>query len=147
MSSEQTTGTGTFGRRILIVHGLVACAALLACGDDSVSAVPTPREGGPGDPLSDGGLAEDGGNDGSVAQDVVWAVLPAPVLVAGNGSTYSLEASLPAGVVRGGVFAVDPSGTPLPAGMSLSPAGVLGVGTAAVGTTEGVIFSYTEPAA
>jgi len=48
-------------------------------------------------------------------------------------------------VKAGGSFAVDGSGAGLPSGMTLSTAGVLSVGTAVVGDTNNVIFSYTEP--
>ncbi|MCX8005115.1 MAG: hypothetical protein N2688_09185, partial [Burkholderiaceae bacterium] len=60
-------------------------------------------------------------------------------------TTYDLSATLPAGVVRGGTFGVDPSGARLPDGMTLSPAGILSLGSATVGQTTGVIFTYTEP--
>jgi hypothetical protein len=74
-----------------------------------------------------------------------WAVLPAPTFVKGTSEKYDLTATLPPGAPTGGTFAVDPSGAALPAGMSLSAAGVLSVGGAAVGSTKGVVFSYTAP--
>ncbi|MGE0763324.1 MAG: hypothetical protein AB7N80_08600 [Bdellovibrionales bacterium] len=72
-------------------------------------------------------------------------VVPTISLAAGSGSTFNLVDTLPANVVRNGVFSVDPTGAALPAGMTLAANGVLSVGTAAVGDTNGVIFSYTEP--
>jgi hypothetical protein len=78
-------------------------------------------------------------------------VLPDPWLVpsisftVGSSDSFNLATTLPAGTKPGGVFAVDPSGAALPSGMTLSPAGVLSVGSAAVGSVSGVIFSYTEP--
>ncbi|MCC7382051.1 MAG: hypothetical protein IT384_09485 [Deltaproteobacteria bacterium] len=74
-----------------------------------------------------------------------WTVIPAPQFVEASGGVYNLSDTLPPGVRRGGTFAVDPSGTPLPPGMSLSSDGILSVGTAVAGETVGVVFSYTEP--
>ena len=59
---------------------------------------------------------------------------------------FDLNSTLPAGVRKGGTFAVSPSGTPLPAGMALMPTGLLSVGNAVAGRADGVIFTYAEPA-
>lgn len=75
-----------------------------------------------------------------------WEISALPALVRGGQVRIDLAATLPNGVTPGGVFALDPSGSALPAGLLLSPEGVLTVGTAAVGSTQGVKFSYTEPA-
>ncbi|MCC7405718.1 MAG: hypothetical protein IT288_15065 [Bdellovibrionales bacterium] len=81
---------------------------------------------------------------------VNWTV-PTITFVEGSGSTYDLKTTLPKDgsgnllVKAGGSFAVDGSGAGLPSGMTLSTAGVLSVGTAVVGDTNNVIFSYTEP--
>jgi hypothetical protein len=75
----------------------------------------------------------------------VWNVNPWPYFVAGTVTTYDLAATLPPGVVRGGTFGVDPSGTSLPDGITLTSAGILSLGNAKVGQTSGVIFTYTEP--
>ncbi|HUL68225.1 MAG TPA: hypothetical protein VLW55_26755 [Burkholderiaceae bacterium] len=59
---------------------------------------------------------------------------------------WDLSASLPPGVKRGGRFYVDPSGASLPPGVRLSPQGILSVtDEARAGSTEGVVFGYTEP--
>jgi hypothetical protein len=59
---------------------------------------------------------------------------------------WDLTASLPPGVKRGGRFFVDSSGAPLPPGVTLSPRGILSLtNVAREGTTEGVVFGYTEP--
>lgn len=94
-----------------------------------------------------GGSAAAGGADGgaasgdtSAASDV-WTVPPI-ALVVGSGATFDLATTLPAAVPRGGVFDVAPSGAPLPNGMTLSKAGVLAVGTAAIGDVTGVVFTY-----
>jgi chitodextrinase len=74
-----------------------------------------------------------------------WNIDPAPVLVAGSASTYDLAPTLPQGVVRGGVFSIDPSGAPLPSGVTLTSAGVLSATATASGSFSGVVFSYREP--
>lgn len=77
------------------------------------------------------------------AQD--WSVSPTPYFLAGTGGTFDLNSTLPAGVRKGGIFAIDPKGAPLPAGMVLSASGILSVGSAAAGRADGVIFTYAEP--
>ncbi|MGE0762658.1 MAG: hypothetical protein AB7N80_05220 [Bdellovibrionales bacterium] len=62
--------------------------------------------------------------------------------VEGSGSSYDLNSTLPAGTPSSGTFSVDPSGTQLPQGMTLSAAGILAVGNAAIGDTAGVVFVY-----
>jgi hypothetical protein len=74
-----------------------------------------------------------------------WTVV-LPVFLAGTSSSFDLAGTLPSGVARGGVFGVSSSGAPLPAGMTLSPSGVISVGNAGAGQVTGVIFTYTEPA-
>ena len=68
-----------------------------------------------------------------------------PVLISGSGATFDLTTTLPTSVKRGGVFGIDSSGQRLPAGMSLSARGLLAVGTAAIGSVAGVIFTYDAP--
>lgn len=63
----------------------------------------------------------------------------------GSGAVHDLTASLPSSIKMGGVFGISSSGTPLPAGMTLSPPGILAVGTATVGDVTGVVFTYSEP--
>jgi hypothetical protein len=65
-----------------------------------------------------------------------------PALLVGSGATFNLASTLPAGVSRGGRFGLDPSGAALPTGMSLTNAGILSVGTASIGTVNGVVFTY-----
>lgn len=75
-----------------------------------------------------------------------WTV-PTITLTEMSGGTFNLATTLPTtGVKPNGTFSVDPSGAQLPSGMSLSSNGVLSVGNAVVGDTNGVIFVYTEPA-
>jgi hypothetical protein len=64
---------------------------------------------------------------------------------AGNNFVLDLSITLPASVARGGIFGIDPSGAALPAGMSLSSAGLLAVGGSTVVNVSGVIFRYTPP--
>ena len=75
--------------------------------------------------------------------EVAWS--PGTIeLVIGERTSVDLAATLPSGVVRGGVFSVAPDGTALPAGMSLEASGTLLLGTATVGITDGVVFVYDE---
>jgi hypothetical protein len=63
----------------------------------------------------------------------------------GSGATINLASTLPTGVVKGGTFGISSSGASLPTGMTLSPAGILAVGSATTGAVVGVIFTYAEP--
>jgi hypothetical protein len=65
------------------------------------------------------------------------------VLIVGGGASFNLAITLPVGVNPGGTFGVDANGPSLPPGMTLSSAGILSVGTAAVGTVTGISFTYT----
>ncbi len=68
-----------------------------------------------------------------------------PALIVGTSASFDLNTTLPSGIKRGGMFGIDPSGPRLPAGMSLTAAGILAVGSAAIGTVAGVIFTYDVP--
>ena len=73
-------------------------------------------------------------------------VVPSLQLTSGVTVRIELASTLPPGVRGGGVFGVDPSGAPLPAGVTLSAEGALVVDAAAAsGTTVGIVFNYTEP--
>ena len=63
-------------------------------------------------------------------------------MVVGSGTSFDLGSTLPVGAKRGGSFGIDPAGARLPVGMSLSPAGILSVGGASIGSVTGVIFTY-----
>ena len=76
----------------------------------------------------------------------VWEVAPNHSLALPPGATFDLAATLPRTVSGGGVFEVDPSGAPLPAGITLLPTGLLAISSAATGSTVGVVFRYTPPA-
>ena len=66
--------------------------------------------------------------------------------MAGALATIDLNNTLPAGVVRGGVFSVDGSGARLPTGAALATNGLLTVAASAVvGVTSGVVFAYAAP--
>lgn len=71
-------------------------------------------------------------------------IVELPIFVEGSGDTFDLATMLPANVKRGGTFSVSPNGLRLPAGMTLSAAGILAVGNARSETVEGVIFMYEE---
>ena len=62
----------------------------------------------------------------------------------GSGQTFDLSQTLPSCLSNNGAFSVDPTGTALPAGMSLNAKGILSVGSAAVADTTGVVFACTE---
>ncbi|MGE0790391.1 MAG: hypothetical protein AB7S26_32240 [Sandaracinaceae bacterium] len=88
----------------------------------------------------------DAGTVDARATDAGTAWSPGTIqLVIGERTSVDLAATLPAGVTLGGTFAVAPEGTALPTGMTLGPDGVLRLGTATVGITDGVLFDYVEP--
>jgi hypothetical protein len=67
-------------------------------------------------------------------------------LQVGSATIFDMTMTLPAALVRGGTFDIDPSGSALPSGVTLTPAGLLSVSAAgAGGLTAGVVFAYTEP--
>lgn len=75
-----------------------------------------------------------------------WNLGPALYLVANGQVSLDLATSLPSGYAKGGVFGVDASGTPLPAGLRLTPAGLLSADPgASLGSLAGLVFSYQEP--
>ena len=83
-----------------------------------------------------------GGSSGnSPSAPAVWNVPPID-LGQGATSTFDLASTLPPQIARGGVFAVDPSGSTLPAGVFLSSAGVLSASSQMTESVSGVIFSY-----
>lgn len=121
-------------RRNVLGFGLASGALLLlGCDvsdqDASATAAPSPAAPPPSAPPS--------------AASSAWVVNP-PTFAVGSNGTFNLATTLPAGVARGGVFGVSASGAPLPTGMTLTPAGVLSVGTAKVGSVTGVVFTYSS---
>jgi len=68
-----------------------------------------------------------------------------PALGAGTAESFDMSQTLPSDAVRGGSFAVASNGASLPTGMTLSSAGILAVGSASIGTVDGVIFTYEAP--
>ncbi|HET9024294.1 MAG TPA: hypothetical protein VFN64_06945 [Burkholderiaceae bacterium] len=75
-----------------------------------------------------------------------WDVVPNRALSLSAGASFDLAATLPANIAPGGRFDVDPSGAPLPPGITLMPSGLLTVSGSATGGTAGVVFRYTPPA-
>jgi hypothetical protein len=108
-------------RRDTLMVGMAACAVLLSGCGGGASEQPPPT-----------------------SASNVWAI-SSLLFTVGGGATVDLSSTLPLDVKRGGTFMVDPSGSPLPSGMTLSPAGILAVGTAAAGVVNGVVFGYDEP--
>ena len=90
-----------------------------------------------------------GGSGGSTDQNLpefeVWTINPVYLTAGVATSTFDLVPSLPRNVVRGGTFGVSPNGAALPAGTTLSPAGILAAVNAAAATVDGLVFTYTEP--
>ena len=84
-----------------------------------------------------------GGSSGNspAVPPAVWNV-PAIDLGQGAASTFNLASTLPPDIARGGVFAVDASGSTLPAGVSLSSTGILSASSQMTESVSGVIFSY-----
>lgn len=111
------------GRRTVLSFG-VGAGALILLGCD-VSEQAPPAESPP-------------------AASTAWVVNP-PSLAVGSGATFNLATTLPAGVARGGAFGVSTAGANLPTGMTLTPAGILSVGAAIVGSVSGVVFTYATP--
>jgi hypothetical protein len=75
-----------------------------------------------------------------------WSMQQVWAFVAGSAASVNLSDTLPAGLKRGGSFAVHPSGAPPAADMALTAAGVLSVSAGTlVGATSGVVFEYREP--
>ncbi|MGZ8274565.1 MAG: hypothetical protein ACXWUM_11685 [Burkholderiaceae bacterium] len=82
----------------------------------------------------------------STPKVATWDVAPTRAIAIPPGATFDIAATLPPTITPGGVFDVDPSGAPLPAGITLDRTGVLTVSSSAVGGTAGVVFRYTPPA-
>ena len=107
--------------------------ALSGCGGTTESVADT-ADGAPGAAGSTFGAPK------------AWDVVPTHALTLSPGATFNLATTLPPNVAVGGVFQVDSSGAPLPAGITLAPAGVLTVSSSATGTVAGVVFRYIPPA-
>lgn len=142
-----------FSRRRMLFFGLAGGASFISgCAwDDSSDPVPAAADPSPGPTPSPApeqppapSPAPPSPNPPPAAQ--AWSVSPTPYFLADTGTTFDLSTTLPATVRRGGTFGVSPSGNPLPAGMSLSATGLLSVGSAKAGRTDGVIFTYEQPA-
>lgn len=84
--------------------------------------------------------------NGAAGKPAAWDVAPNHALTLPPGATFDLAATLPKTVSGGGVFEVDPSGAPLPSGITLLPTGLLSISSSATGGTAGVVFRYTPPA-
>jgi hypothetical protein len=145
-------------RRAFVRDGALASLSLAALGgcEGRVAGIgPDDRVGEDGGSPGDGGLdsgardvdAGESTRDGGASSDggaIEW-VVTLPVFTAGGSTAFDLATTLPAGVVRGGVYTIDPTGAALPDGMELSREGVLSVGRASAATMEGVVFAYEEP--
>jgi hypothetical protein len=100
--------------------------------------------------LSSAGVAGAVGSGTLAASGGAWAPASISLLVGAAGlpaGQFNVQGTGPSGYVSGGISGIDPAGTQLPAGMTITEAGVLDVGTAPEATTTGVVFSYAEPGA
>jgi hypothetical protein len=121
-------------RRRVLKQGLaLAASALAGCGGGSAEEV-----------APDSGTPRATGSSPSSAPTAAWMPF-VPVLIVGSGATFDLKSTLPAEVQRGGVFGIDAQGSRLPTGMNLTTAGILSVGSAALSSVAGVIFTYDAP--
>lgn len=133
----------SFRRREALKYSLFSCAALLSgcyLGDDgseSTSTEPSAAPPSPAPPPSPSPPFAGASN--------VWNINPWLMFPAGTNFLLDLSITLPSGVTRGGLFAIEATGASLPSGMTLSSAGLLAVGGAAVVNVSGVIFNYTPP--
>lgn len=62
-----------------------------------------------------------------------------------KNTSIDLAKTLPRSVSKGGIFTVDPNGSPLPSGLSLSKEGILSVQFDKNIQVSGVVFAYEEP--
>ena len=143
-----------FSRRRALLFGLVSCSSVVSgCfWDGSTSEAPAlPPSAAPGPPAPTPTPtptptpSPTPPSPAPAPPPVGWSVSPTPYFLSGTGAVFDLSTTLPAGVKRGGLFGISPSGAALPAGMSLSPTGMLSVGNAAAGRADGVVFTYAEP--
>jgi hypothetical protein len=139
-SGNNNRMTYELDRRRLLRRGLaVAATALAGCRWESETASPL------GAPPSEETAAAPTPSPPPASPAVQsWDPIVPPLLV-GSHLTFDLSRTLPASIARGGRFSVDTAGAPLPRGMSLSTAGLLAVGTAAIGSVVGVVFAYEAP--
>lgn len=133
-------------RRLLQSSVGVAITALAGCGGGSdaslpVGVAPSPPAPGPTPPPAPPPAPSPAPPPPGPAAWVPYV----PALVVGSGATFDLSSTLPPSVNRGGIFGIDMGGSRLPTGMTLSTRGILSVGTAAIGTITGVIFTYDAP--
>jgi hypothetical protein len=128
---QERNRINTARRRLSTGLCLGLLTAVAGCGGSAEA--PTAAAGGPAS------------SNPKVAQ-TTWEVAPSRALAVAPGSSFDLADTLPAKVARGGFFEVDPSGAPLPAGVTLDRAGVLSASDSATGGTAGVVFRYTPPA-
>ena len=140
--------SGLIGRRRALAFGLYGCAVLLsACGgsNEDTAQPASADEPTPAPAPSPAPTPAPTPAPSPAPAPAQWNVGPL-FFAAGTATKLELSTTLPSGVRKGGTFGVSPSGMPLPAGMTLSSAGLLSLGTALVGTTTGVVFTYSEPA-
>lgn len=127
-------------RRRLLQGGIAAVLGTLAGCDDGGDAS-SPIGMAPPEPPAPAPAPPSPSPTPPPATPAAWNPAVPPLLV-GTNSTFDLSSTLPNGIARGGKFGIDSAGAGLPAGMTFSAAGLLAVGSAAIGTVNGVIFTY-----
>ncbi len=119
-----------------------ACAGAMGAGH------PDGGEAGTGSGRDAGADAVvDVGADVVVDAALVWNV-PTILFVAGNGGTFDLRTTLPAGIATGGAFDVEATAggvalPALPAGVTLDASGVLTNAATVAASVMGIVFGYT----
>lgn len=81
------------------------------------------------------------------ALSAVWDPSPWMWFIAGQSRTIDLADTLPAEVLRGGLFGLASGGAPLPPRFVLSPAGLLTATDPAESRTANIVFTYKAPSA
>lgn len=126
-------------RRNFVTLGVYS-SALLASGCGGGSEAAAPMLSTASSDASPGTSPPGSSPSPSSSREPEWTPYIPPLI---NNSTFDLSTTLPFGVAKGGTYAVSSAGKPLPAGIALTAAGSLSIsGSAAFGTTDGVIFAY-----
>jgi hypothetical protein len=141
------SGPPSIGRRKALTFSLFGCVSLLAaCGGGSRDGTTDATAGGPSPAPSPAPVPAPIPSPAPAPAPAAEAWNVGPLYVSTGSGSVNLANTLPSSVKRGGTFGISPTGAMLPAGMSLSPAGILSSGSATVSAVVGVVFTYDEPA-
>jgi hypothetical protein len=129
-------GTSTNRRKALKLGLLVYAFSLFRWRIDKQDE--TARDGRPDSPKPANGSAS--------PLQAIWD--PSPWLMMSSSKptvTVDMSITLPVGVRRGGIFGLAAKSSALPAGATLTRAGILSIVSFNVGSTSDLIFTYSEP--